>query len=866
MIDNEIEIFEVFPWNKNFEVGIELIDLQHKELVKILNKLASHLANLSTPLILNEVFDELANYADYHFHSEEEIWKANFKNDIWLLTHQKTHSSFISEVIRIKDNKDNKSLDDVIHDIVSFLSQWLAYHILDNDKRMAKAVLSLQSGYTLEESKLIVEDLMSDSMELLINTVLTMYDSLSNRTLALMREKALRKKAEESLLQNEERWKVVLEGGLENVWDFEIKYDRNNPDKNHSLIDDFGKNVLKINDDFIIHPSDLGFIENDFKAHLNGETKNYSNKYRILYKDNSWSWILSRGKVVNSETNEKIRVVGTNTDITQKELGSIIYKNSSQGMFISDSNNNIISVNPSFTKITGYELKDVIGLNPKILSSKMHDYIFYKKMWNSITTNNCWSGEIKNKRKNNEIYDISLNINTVFDEKGNIDHYVALFMDITEKKKSEKLIFEHTTFDSLTHLYNRDMIKVSLEEEIKKTGRSKSIFALLFIDLDHFKDVNDTLGHEIGDLLLIEASKRISSVIRGTDIIGRFGGDEFVVILSDLKDITIIEIISNKIIEKLSEVYILGKEKIHISSSIGIGIYPSDGANSLELLSNAEQAMYKAKKNGRKQYHYYRKSLQIEAKKRQSLVSDLYSAIELNQFEVFYQPIINFETNKIEKAEALIRWNHPTKGLIPPNDFIPLSEQFGLIVPIGDWVYSQVVRQIRKWKDENNINIQVSINKSPIQFRFNKSVGDWFSLLKENNLTGKDICIEITENMVMEKEDIVTNKLLEFRNNEVDISLDDFGTGYSSLSYLKKFHIDYIKIDQSFVRNLSANSQDMVLCEAMIVMAHKLNIKVIAEGIETQEQMELLRQMDCDYGQGYLFSKPVAVKDFEKLF
>jgi diguanylate cyclase (GGDEF)-like protein/hemerythrin-like metal-binding protein/PAS domain S-box-containing protein len=866
MIDNEIEIFEVFPWNKNFEVGIELIDLQHKELVKILNKLASHLANLSTPLILNEVFDELANYADYHFHSEEEIWKANFKNDIWLLTHQKTHSSFIAEVIRIKDNKDNKSLDDVIHDIVSFLSQWLAYHILDNDKRMAKAVLSLQSGYTLEESKLIVEDLMSDSMELLINTVLTMYDSLSNRTLALMREKALRKKAEESLLQNEERWKVVLEGGLENVWDFEIKYDRNNPDKNHSLIDDFGKNVLKINDDFIIHPSDLGFIENDFKAHLNGETKNYSNKYRILYKDNSWSWILSRGKVVNSETNEKIRVVGTNTDITQKELGSIIYKNSSQGMFISDSNNNIISVNPSFTKITGYELKDVIGLNPKILSSKMHDYIFYKKMWNSITTNNCWSGEIKNKRKNNEIYDISLNINTVFDEKGNIDHYVALFMDITEKKKSEKLIFEHTTFDSLTHLYNRDMIKVSLEEEIKKTGRSKSIFALLFIDLDHFKDVNDTLGHEIGDLLLIEASKRISSVIRGTDIIGRFGGDEFVVILSDLKDITIIEIISNKIIEKLSEVYILGKEKIHISSSIGIGIYPSDGANSLELLSNAEQAMYKAKKNGRKQYHYYRKSLQIEAKKRQSLVSDLYSAIELNQFEVFYQPIINFETNKIEKAEALIRWNHPTKGLIPPNDFIPLSEQFGLIVPIGDWVYSQVVRQIRKWKDENNINIQVSINKSPIQFRFNKSVGDWFSLLKENNLTGKDICIEITENMVMEKEDIVTNKLLEFRNNEVDISLDDFGTGYSSLSYLKKFHIDYIKIDQSFVRNLSANSQDMVLCEAMIVMAHKLNIKVIAEGIETQAQMELLRQMDCDYGQGYLFSKPVAVKDFEKLF
>ena len=866
MIDNEIDIFEIFPWNKNFEVGIELIDLQHKELVKILNKLASHLANLSTPLILNEVFDELANYADYHFHSEEKIWKTHFKDDIWLSTHEKTHSSFIAEVIRIKDNKDNKSLDDVIHDIVSFLSQWLAYHILDNDKRMAKAVLSLQAGYTLEESKLIVDDLMSGSMELLINTVLTMYDSLSNRTLALMREKALRKKAEESLRQNEERWKVILEGGLENVWDFEINYDRNNPDKNHSLIDDFAKNVLKINDNFTIHPSDTRFIEKDFKAHLNGETKNYSNKYRVLYKDNSWSWILSRGKVVNSEMSEKIRIVGTNTDITQRELASIIYKNSSQGMFISDSNNKIISVNPSFNKITGYELEDVIGSNPKILSSKMHDDIFYKEMWSSIVTNNCWSGEIKNKRKNDEIYDISLNINTVFDEKGNIDHYVALFMDITEKKKSDKIISDHSTFDSLTHLYNRDMIKINLEEKIKKTNHSKLIFALLFIDLDHFKDVNDTLGHEMGDLLLIEASNRILSVIRETDFIGRFGGDEFVVILSDLKDITIIEIISNKIIEKLSEAFILGKEKIHISASMGIAIYPSDGSNPAELLSNAEQAMYKAKKNGRKQYHYYRKSLQIEAKKRQSIVSDLYSAIELNQFEVFYQPIINLETNKIEKAEALIRWNHPTKGLISPNDFISLSEQFGLIIPIANLVYIQVVRQIRKWKDENNINIQVSINKSPVQFRFNKSLGDWFSLLKENNLTGKDICIEITENLVMEKEDIITNKLLEFRNNEVDISLDDFGTGYSSLSYLKKFHIDYIKIDQSFVRNLSVNSQDMVLCEAMIVMAHKLNIKVIAEGIETQEQMELLRQMHCDYAQGYLFSKPVAVKDFEKLF
>jgi diguanylate cyclase (GGDEF)-like protein/hemerythrin-like metal-binding protein/PAS domain S-box-containing protein len=863
MIDNEIDFFEIFPWNSNFETGINLIDEQHKQLVNILNKLAAHLANLSDSIILNEIFDELADYADYHFKTEEQIWKKYFKDDIWILNHKETHKSFISEVIELKDNKDNKPLDDVIHDIVSFLSQWLAYHILDNDKRMSKVILALESGESLEASKKISDNHMNGSMKLLVGTVLTMYDSLSSRTLDLMREKTLRKKAEKALSLSEERWKVILDGGLEDVWDFKLKYSLVNHD---SILETFTKNIIKNKKYVTIYPHDLELIQKNLIEHFEGKKEIFICKYRLLKDDNTWLWVLSRGKVVSKTIDGVFRLVGTNSDVTELELASIIYKNSSQAMFVSDAYNNIISVNAAFTKITGYEEIDVIGENPTILSSNDNEKIIYEKMWKDINKKDSWSGELINKKKNGDIYIEYLNINVVRDEKGYLDHYVALFTDITEKKSSEDIIKKQATYDFLTQLYNRNMFQIQLEEEIVKFSRTKLPFALLFIDLDHFKDVNDTLGHDIGDKVLIEASRRILLNIRKTDFLGRFGGDEFTIILPELKNINIIDNIADKIIKSLTLPFFIDLKQIHISASVGITIYPNDASDAVSLLKNADQAMYGAKKLGRRQFNYYTQKMQDEAQRRQDLLSGLYSSVELNQLELYYQPIIDLDSKEIRKAEALLRWNHPLYGIIYPGEFITLLEYSGLIIKVGDWIYEEVLKQIKKWKVKYNIELQISINKSPVQFKSIDSMRNWKYLLDKYGLSGKNICIEITENLLMESEDIVINKLLDYRNNGVDISIDDFGTGYSSLSYLKKFDIDYIKIDQSFVRNLTEDSQDMILCEAMIAMAHKLNINVIAEGIEEKNQMSLLKDINCDYGQGYLFSKPVKSCEFEKLF
>jgi len=866
--DSEIEFFEIFPWDKNFETGIQLIDEQHKQLINILNRLAAHLANLSSVTALDEIFDELANYADFHFKSEEAIWSKYFKDDEWFTKHEHTHGSFIDEVIELKNNKENKPFDSIIYDIVIFLSKWLAYHILDTDKHMAITLLDIESGTSLEDAKKHASFEMSGSAHSHIETVLNMYSSISSRTLDLMREKTLRIQAEKALHISEERWKFIFESGTDNIWDWDIQSDTvASSNEDISVLDIINSGLKEDKKELNIHPDDIKQAKADFQDHLNGKTEFYNNKHRVLKKDGSWSWILSRGKVISRSKNGKpLRIIGTHTDITERELASLIYKNSSQAMFVSDSNNNIININPAFSTVTGYTESDILGKNPKVISSGEHDVKFYKDMWNEITNNGYWDGEVINKRKSGEIYIQELKINSVVNDNGVIDHYVALFSDITEKKKSEETIIKQANFDSLTQLENSRMFKIRLEQEIQRSIRSNLPFAVLFIDLDHFKDVNDTLGHESGDILLIEASHRIKKEVRESDIVARFGGDEFTIILPEIKENSCIDLIAQNIITSLSEPFILGKDTIYLSASIGITLYPSDSKNGSVLLSNADQAMYQSKKMGRSRFNYFTASMQESAQKRKELLSDLHTALDLKQFQMYYQAIVDLKTGKIFKAEALIRWNHNNHGLVSPNDFIPLAEQSGLIVDIGDWVYKESTRQVKEWIDKYKIDFKISINKSPVQFRNTVSIDEWIEHLKISGLNGNNVVIEITENLLMENEQIITDKLLRFRDEGIEVSLDDFGTGYSSLSYLKKLDIDYLKIDKSFINNLEPDSSDMALCEAIVVMAHKLDIKVIAEGIETETQRDLLRMMDCDYGQGYYFSKPIPADEFEKLF
>lgn len=432
--------------------------------------------------------------------------------------------------------------------------------------------------------------------------------------------------------------------------------------------------------------------------------------------------------------------------------------------------------------------------------------------------------------------------------------------------RSKAQLWKQANFDTLTGLPNRDMFQDRLAQEIKKSNRSGLPLALLLIDLDRFKEVNDTLGHDMGDILLQEAARRIVECVRGSDTVSRLGGDEFTVVLTQLGDASHIDDIARKIIATLAEPFILRGEITHVTASLGITMYPNDAGDIDDLMKNADQAMYAAKSNGRNCFSYYTATLQAAAQKRLRLTNDLRAALAENQFRVYFQPIVDLSTGRVNKAEALLRWIHPEHGMISPLEFIPLAEETRLIIGIGRWVRTESAAWCKHWNDVCPDEFQVSINKSPIEFMDesdNSSVATFLNELREHDLSGKNFVFEITEGLLLNTSSPVTDKLIGLRDAGIQVAIDDFGIGYSTLSYLKKFDIDYLKIDRSFIRDMAHDSDDLALCEAIIVMAHKLGLKVIAEGVETKQQHELLIRANCDYAQGDLYSRPVPPEEFE---
>ncbi len=560
-------------------------------------------------------------------------------------------------------------------------------------------------------------------------------------------------------------------------------------------------------------------------------------------------------------------------DITERKnneeklkLADLVYQAIGEAIMVADADNLIVTVNPAFTELTGYTLQEAVGQSTSLLKSGHQNEAFYQIMWHALETTGHWQGEIWNRRKSGETYLEWLTINTVYDDRNNVQHRVATFSDITDQKHAEQTIWQQANFDSLTGLPNRHMFYERLEQEMKKSRRTGLPLALLFLDLDHFKDINDTLGHSKGDLLLKEMAQRLVSCVRNTDTIARLGGDEFTIILTELRDQDSIERLAQDILCQLAKPFELAGDCAYVSVSIGITLFPEDTDDIDMLIKNADQAMYAAKDQGRNRRHYFTAAMQEAALNRMRLINDLRNALAECQFWLAYQPIVELTTGNIRKAEALIRWQHPTRGLISPADFVPVAETTGMIIDIGEWVFREAAQQAVQWRIKHHDDFQISINKSPVQFQ-KEGNGHlaWFEHLRDLGLSGQSIVVEITEGLLMDAGAMITGQLLAFRDAGIQVSLDDFGTGYSSLSYLKKFDIDYLKIDQSFTRNLSPDASELALCEAIIVMAHKLGIKVIAEGIETQEQCDLLIAAGCDYGQGYLFSRPVSADEFEQL-
>ena len=551
----------------------------------------------------------------------------------------------------------------------------------------------------------------------------------------------------------------------------------------------------------------------------------------------------------------------------QQKLAALVYNSVNVAIMVVDINDSIVAINPAFTELTGYSEKESIGHQPKIFKLGRHEADFYQSMRASLDSSGQWKGEVLNQRKNGERFLEWMSISTVYDEHGAVKQRVAIFFDITDQKKAEQTIWQHANFDSLTGLPNRRMFHERLEQDIRNAQNTGALLALMFLDLDHFKEVNDTLGHDVGDLLLKEAALRISSSVRSADTVARLGGDEFTLILTTTEGTAVIDRIAHDILAKLTQPFQLDGEKVYISASIGITLYPQDGLDIKALIKNADQAMYSAKHHGRNRYHYFTPLMQERAQVKMRILNDLRSALVDNQFVMYYQPILDIATGAIHKAEALIRWLHPTNGLVGPADFIAIAEESGLIVEMGNWIFLEVARQTQQWRKLYDPDFQISFNMSPVQFHHDKTNHeDWLGYLHTLGLPGNSMVVEITEGSLLDASPIVAAKLLAFHNAGLQISLDDFGTGYSSLSYLNKFDIDYLKIDQSFVKNLTPSSSDVVLCEAITIMAHKLGIQVIAEGIESAGQHDLLTKAGCDFGQGSLFSRPLPAKEFECAF
>ena len=539
------------------------------------------------------------------------------------------------------------------------------------------------------------------------------------------------------------------------------------------------------------------------------------------------------------------------------------------GVFETDKEGQYIYVNSRWLKITGLSLESAMG-NSWMHSLHPDDREAVCKSWNAlIKKGRTYHLEHRFVRPDGtSIWVLGQSV-AFLSPSGTLLGYTGTITDITENKRAEELIWKQANFDLLTGLPNRIMFMDRLKQEIKKSHRANLPLALLYLDLDRFKEVNDTLGHGKGDILLKEAAQRLCSCVRDTDTVARLGGDEFTIIMSQLEDISSVERVAQNILQKLATSFRMHDEVAYVSASIGITFYPEDGTEIEALLKNADQAMYAAKKVGRNCFNYFKPSMQEASLIRMRIANDLRSALANNQLHIYYQPIVELATGNIHKAEALLRWQHPVQGMISPAEFIPIAEETGLIIDIGNWVFRQAAQQAKHWQTLYCPDFQISINTSPMQYRSDeknhKDTSSWFKYLQQLGLSGQSVVVEITEGLLMDASDAVTGKLLEFRDAGIQVSLDDFGTGYSSLSYLKKYDIDYLKIDQSFVRNLAPASNDMVLCSAIICMAHQLDIKVIAEGIETEEQRNLLTSAGCDYGQGYLWSRPVTVEAFAGL-
>ena len=732
---------DIFPWDDNFNTGIEVIDTQHRQLVLILNRLATNIAYESNKDKLSTIFDELVDYTLYHFQTEEAIWHKYFPKNSLEIEHQAVHQKFIDTVQHFKAELHTRSMGELVEEVLSFLGRWLASHILESDRYMAYIVLALQEGFSLNDAKAHAREKMSELTLVLIDIVLSRYHALSSNTQHLMREMQERQEKEKKL-----------------------------------------------------------------------------------------------------------------------QLAASVFTHAREGIFITDANNKIIEVNDTFTLITGYEREEVLGKNPRFLHSGKQDPKFYAEMWKSLAEKDYWSGEIWNRRKSGEEYVEMLTISAILDDTGKVRNYVALFSDITMVKEHQSQLEHIAHYDVLTNLPNRVLLADRLSQALLNSQRNN--VAVAFIDIDGFKEINDTHGHNMGDDLLVALSVRMQHALREGDTLARVGGDEFLVILVDLKNPEDCKPVLERLLLAASEPVLIDGLSIRVSASIGLSSsVPNGSTDGDQLIRQADQAMYQAKQSGKNCYHVFDLEKDSAINIQRESIEHIKAALDNREFVLYYQPKVNMTTGEVIGVEALIRWQHPEHGLIPPIEFLPIIEDHTINIELGEWVIDTALSQIEAWKAVG-LDIPISVNVSALQLQQTNFVSRLEELLAAHTTVEPHFLeLEILETSAIGDIVQVSTVMDRCLNLGVRFALDDFGTGYSSLTYLRRLPANLIKIDQVFVRDMLIDPDDLAIVEGVVGLAKAFGREVIAEGVETIEHGKALLQIGCELAQGFGIARAMRASD-----
>jgi diguanylate cyclase (GGDEF)-like protein/hemerythrin-like metal-binding protein/PAS domain S-box-containing protein len=873
-----MKVIDIFPWDDHFNVGISKIDQQHQRLVELLNLLAREVVCDTKSSRLNEIFNELLDYTIYHFQTEESIWAEYFSTDSMLTQHKEVHQTFIDSVMELKAEQNERSSSEIAQETLGFLVRWLASHILETDRFMAYIVVAIESGMDMESSKKQAKETMSGFTRTLVNLILSIYEKLSNNTLQLMYELRNHQVLENTFAETNNLLMSVIDTSPVRIFwkDKDLNY------LGCNLV--FAKDAGEVNSENIIGKNDFQlcwsdqaelYRADDFQVMESGVPKLFFEEQQTT-TDGSIIWLSTSKVPLYNKQNEVIGIIGLYEEITTRKNAEIALKAEKETaqnyldivgvmILVLDLNKNVKQINRYGCEILGYTAEEIIGKNwaenfTPLRCQNSIDDIADSLLQNEQKSITYFENLVLTK--NGEEHLIAWRNSTLYDQDGKVIGILTSGEDITERKANEERIHYLANFDSLTELPNRNQLDIRVKELLSLSARHNNKVAIMFLDLDHFKDINDSLGHNTGDQLLVEVSKRLKSVLRQEDTIARLGGDEFIILLPNISMLGASQV-AQKLLDIFKASFVIEAYELKISGSIGIALFPSDGADFETLYKNADTAMYRAKQDGRSRFNFFTEEMQKNTSRMLKLSNALSYALERNELQLYYQPQFSTNNKAIIGAEALLRWSNSELGSVSPAEFIPIAEENGTILSIGEWVLRTAIEQTKKWMDEGMAPIIMAVNLSAVQFRIPNLSSLISNILKEVGLPPEYLELELTEGVAMNDPQKAIAIMNDLHNQGIRMSIDDFGTGYSSLSYLKKFKVYKLKIDQSFVRDINIDPEDKAIVGAIISMAKNLGLQTIAEGVETIGQLNYLQEQGCDEIQGYYFSKPLSKEDFE---